>query len=193
MPGQGDRAVTQIPSAGRPAPLAEGDPTDADALEEPESGGAGAWFLLAVAVAGLGISAYLTTLHYAGVPALCPGGGGVINCQAVLSSSYSLIPGTPVPVTVPGMLWFIVSGGLAAASLSAARRGLAEPTWLRPAHVAWTVVGLLAVLYFVFCEVVELHEICVWCTSVHVLVFLSLLVALARLQLRSAPTMDGAE
>jgi uncharacterized membrane protein len=193
MPVGGDRTVTQTPAPSRPAPAAADAPPDADDVEEPESGGAGAWFLLALGVIGLGVSAYLTTLHYAGVAAICPGAGGVVNCQAVLSSTYSSVPGTSVPVTVPGMLWFIVSGSLAAASLLAARRGVAEPTWLRPVHLGWTVVGLLAVLYFVFCEVVELHEICVWCTSVHVMVFLSLLVAVARLQVGRVPTADETE
>jgi uncharacterized membrane protein len=157
-------------------------PPEIDDLEEPESGGAGAWFLLALAVVGLGVSAYLTTVHYAGIAAICPAGGGIVNCQGVLSSVYSVVPGTSVPVTVPGMLWFIVSGVLAAASLRAARQGLAEPTWLRPAHLAWAAAGMIGVLYFVFCEIVELHEICLWCTSVHLMVLASLLVAISRLQ-----------
>ena len=139
------------------------------------------------------MSAYLTTLHYASIPALCPGGVGAINCQAVLTSTYSVVPGTSIPVTVPGMLWFLVSGWLAVLSLAAARREEEEPTWLRPLHLAWTVVGLAAALYFVFCELVKLHEICLWCTSVHVMVFVSLLVALARVQGGGAPAVDAPE
>lgn len=141
----------------------------------------GAWFLLGMALVGLGLSAYLTTLHYAGIVPVCTN-GGIVNCGAVLNSSYSQLPGTTVPVTVPGMIWFIVSGALAAASLSAGRRGLRERRGLRPAHLLWTVAGLAGVLYLVFVEVVDLHELCEWCTGVHVLVFLSLLVALARLR-----------
>jgi len=140
----------------------------------------GAWTLLAIAVIGLGISAYLTTLHYAGSAPVCAV-GGVFNCGQVLSSSYSVIPGTQIPVTVPGMLWFIVSGTLAAISLVSGRRGLAEPGWLRPAHAVWGGIGLIAVFYFIHGEV-AVGAICEWCTGVHLLVFISLLVALARLR-----------
>jgi uncharacterized membrane protein len=134
--------------------------------------GAGAWFLIGAAVVGLGISAYLTTLHYAHVQPICTT-GGYINCGSVLKS---------IPVTVPGMIWFIVSGALAGISIRCARVGLDEPEWLRPAHLIWCVLGLVSVLYFVFAEIVELHELCEWCTGVHILVFLSLLVAIARVQ-----------
>ena len=174
-----------------PALSSPDGPGATDDLEEARSGGASAWFLLVIAVVGLGVSAYLTTLHYAAIPALCPGSGGIIDCQGVLTSSYSVVPGTSIPVTVPGMLWFLVSGWLAVLSLAAGRRGEDDPTWLRPLHLAWTVVGLAAALYFVFCELVKLHEICVWCTSVHLMVFVSLLVAAVRFQGGGAPVEDA--
>ena len=46
----------------------------------------------------------------------------------------------------------------------------------------WCLLGLVSVLYFVFAELVKLHELCEWCTGVHILVFLSLLVTIARVQ-----------
>jgi len=126
------------------------------------------------------MSAYLTTLHYSGGTVVCAN-GGIFNCGTVLTSSYSVIPGTQVPVTVPGMLWFIVSGGLALASVMRGRRGLVDPGWLRPAHAIWGGLGLIAVFYFIHGEV-ALGAICEWCTGVHLLVFISLLVAMARLR-----------
>ena len=143
--------------------------------------GAGAWFLLGAAVVGLGISTYLTSLHYANVAPICSS-GGFVNCASVLKSTYSVVPGTSVPVTVPGLIWFIVSGALAVVAVRCARGGLDEPDWLRPAHLIWCVLGMVSVLYFVFTEIVKLHELCEWCTGVHILVFLSLLVAIARAQ-----------
>jgi uncharacterized membrane protein len=107
---------------------------------------------------------------------------GFVNCQAVTSSIYSVVPGTSIPVTVPGMIWFIVSGALAIAAIRCAGSGLAEPAWLRPGQAIWSGVGMLSVLYFIWAEVVPLHELCEWCTGVHILVFLSLLIAVARLQ-----------
>jgi uncharacterized membrane protein len=151
----------------------------------PRPGEASIWALIAFAVIGVGIAAYLTTLHYAGVAPVCAT-SGVFNCEEVLTSSYSVIPGTSVPVTVPGMLWFMVSAGLAAASLVRGRRGVPEPRWLRPAHAAWGAVGMIAVFYFIHGEV-ALGAICEWCTGVHILVFLSLLVTLARLRPAAAP------
>ena len=151
--------------------------------EPSRAGRMSAWLLAAVGVLGLGISAYLTHLHYSGGVPLCST-GGIVNCAAVTSSSYSVVPGTGLPVTVPGMVWFIVSGVLAAMSLRCLHHGVAEPRWLRPAHMLWAAGGLLAVLYLVYAEVVRLHSICEWCTAVHALVFVSLLATLARLQRR---------
>lgn len=136
--------------------------------------------LLLMAVAGLGIAAYLTAVHYADVAPVCAATGSVIDCSAVTRSSWSLVPGTSIPVTVPGLLWFAVSGGLAAFAILKAHRDQAEPSWLRPAHAAWAAAGLAAVLYFVYAELVALHRICEWCTAVHLLVLASFLVALGR-------------
>jgi uncharacterized membrane protein len=173
--------------------MTDGDDPMAAPDADPPGGGAnlGAWFLLAVAVIGLGVSVYLTTLHYAGAAPLCTT-GGFVNCEGVLKSQYSFVPGTSIPVTVPGMLWFIVSGALAAISLRCSRGGIAEPRWLRPGHAIWAGLGLVSVLYFVWAELVKLRELCEWCTSVHILVFLSLLVALARLQRSLVPADDEA-
>lgn len=135
---------------------------------------------MVLAALGVGIAAYLTALHYAGISPLCSQGGPV-NCARVVSSSYSVVPGTAIPVTVPGMLWFLVSAALAVVSLRRGRRGAPEPGWLRPAHAGWAGLGLIAVFYLVYAEV-ALRALCEWCTGVHVLILLSLLVTLARLR-----------
>jgi len=137
--------------------------------------------LVAMALLGFGISVYLTTVHYAKVPLVC-NSGGIINCASVTTSAYSVIPGTSIPITVPGMLWFAVSGALAIVALVALQRGEAEPERLRLAHAVWGGLGLAFVLYLVYAEIVRLHQICEWCTAVHVLTLLTFLVALYRLQ-----------
>lgn len=137
--------------------------------------------LLATAVLGFAISVYLTTVHYAGVRLVCST-GGIVNCAAVTSSAYSVIPGTQLPITLPGMLWFIVSGALAVVGLVAVQRGQSEPERLRLAHVIWGGLGLAFVLYLVYAELVKLHQICEWCTAVHVLTLFTFFVALYRLQ-----------
>lgn len=127
------------------------------------------WLLLALALAGAGIALYLTSVHYAQAPLLCSS-QGLVNCERVISSSYSVVPGTALPITIPGLLWFVVSAVLAIGALRQGKR------WISTVQLLWGVLGMLTVLYLVYVELVVLHTICAWCTAVHVIVFVSLLV-----------------
>lgn len=131
----------------------------------------GQWLLLVLALVGAGIAIYLTTVHYAQVPLFCSA-QGVINCERVTSSSYSVIPGTMIPITLPGLAWFVVSALLALLGLRQRHR------WIRGAQLAWAILGMLVVLYLVYVELVLLHTLCLWCTAVHVIVFISLLLTM---------------
>ncbi len=147
--------------------------------------------VLIMAVVGFGISVYLTTVHYANAPLVCST-GGIVSCSDVTRSSYSFVPGTGMPITIPGMLWFVISAALAALSWQAqsgrstvlARFGLEEDGKLLLrlgfAQLAWCVAGLAAVFYLVYAELVKLHKICEWCTGVHILTALTFFVALYR-------------
>lgn len=137
--------------------------------------------IVVMAVVGIGVLAYLTTVHYAKVPLFCST-TGLINCAQVTSSAFSVVPGTSIPITIPGMLWFLVSGGIAVAALRGLWRGEPEPPRLRVAQLVWSALGLLVVLYLVFVELVRLHKICEWCSVAHVLIFATFLVALVRWQ-----------
>jgi uncharacterized membrane protein len=136
--------------------------------------------LLLMAVAGLGISIYLTTVHYANVPLVCSA-TGIVDCQQVTKSAYSMVGNTGIPITIPGMAWFVVSGALAGGAWYCRARGPALLPRLAVAHVVWGALGLAFVLYLVYAELVLLHKICEWCTVVHVLTLLTFLVALYRL------------
>ena len=123
---------------------------------------------LAASVAGLGVSIYLTGVHYAGVPLACPTVEAV-NCSVVLSSPYALIAGTRLPTSAAGIVWFAINGAL----------------WFRPLprlQIAWAAVGLATVLYLVFVEIVQLGTLCVWCTVAHILVLAIFLVAVTGIQ-----------
>lgn len=124
--------------------------------------------LVAIAVAGIAISIYLTVTHLSAVPLLCTV-GSVVNCASVTHSAYSVIPGTSIPISVLGILWFAVSGVLAL-------------TTSRFLHLIWASLALLVVLYLVFVEIVILHQICEWCTVVHLLVVASFVIVLRQLQ-----------
>ncbi len=138
----------------------------------------GQWLLLALAIAGAGIAIYLTSVHYASVPLLCSS-QGVVNCERVTSSSYSVIPGTAIPITLPGIAWFVVSAALSIAAMRRSQR------WIRGAELVWTALGMLVVLYLIYAEVVALHTICLWCSAVHALIFVSLIVAIVEFYLSS--------
>lgn len=134
----------------------------------------GAVALAIAAVAGIIDSVYLTFTHYSGAPLACVQ-SAIVNCDLVTRSTYSMIPGTTIPVSAAGLLWFAVSLGLAVASYF--RR------WSRGAifaHFAWGLAGLVAVLYLVYAEL-RLGALCEWCTAAHVLVVVSLLIATARI------------
>jgi len=137
--------------------------------------------LVAIAVAGFAVAAYLTATHANAIPLVCSI-NSVVNCASVTHSAYSVIPGTSIPISILGVAWFAVSGTLAWIGLRAATIGRLEPGWLRPLHLVWAALALIFVLYLVYVEIVVLHEICEWCTVVHLLVVATFVLALLRLQ-----------
>ena len=137
--------------------------------------------LIVMALAGIAVAIYLITVEADNVPLICST-SGLVDCASVLKSSYSRVPFTKVPITVPGLLWFVVSGGLAVVALVRGRRGLDELPRLRLSQFLWSAVGLLFVLYLVYAEIVQLHRICAWCTVIHGLTLLTFLLTLHRLQ-----------
>ena len=143
------------------------------------SGQGSQFLLLVLSLLGVGISIYLTSVHYENVPLVCSA-SGLIDCARVLSSSYSVVPGTTLPITIPGLVWCIISASLAIAGLfsttgSGKRR-------IKIAQFFWALSGLLVVLYLVYVEIVRLHTICAWCTALHVLILFLFLVTVVQLQ-----------
>ena len=137
--------------------------------------------LAGLAVGGIGVAGYLTAVHYAPSLLVCSS-TGLVNCEAVLTSSYSVVPGTAIPITVPGIAYFLLSLLLALAQLRRpANYGL------RQAHAVWGGLGLLSALYLVFVELLELRNICIWCTSVHLILLLTCLITVWRLYPQPGP------
>lgn len=136
----------------------------------------GAFAVLLSGLGGLAISAYLTYSHYEQVPLACTQ-GQVVNCAAVTHSSYSTLPGSEVPISVPGLLFFAAIATWAVLVLS---RVFEKGVWAERALLFWSMAGLLFVLYLVFVEIVRLQRICEWCTAAHVLTLVIFLLALNR-------------
>jgi len=117
-----------------------------------------------LSLVGIGISIYLTIVHYnAAVHISCPN-TGIINCADVISGPYSSAFG--IPFAVLGLLFWT---GMAV---------LCSPwAWARPelfvhqVRLFGSVTGVLFVGYLVWIEFGIKHHICLWCTSIHVLAF----------------------
>jgi len=133
--------------------------------------------LFVFSLLGVAISIYLTSVHYENVPLVCST-NGLVDCASVLSSPYSVVPGTAIPITVPGLAWCLASAALA----FIAWRVWPQLRSIRIAQLAWTLIGMLTVLYLVFVELVRLHRICAWCTALHVIIFVMLLITVVNLQ-----------
>jgi uncharacterized membrane protein len=126
---------------------------------------------VALVLVGVGVSAYLTAVHYArGVVPLACAQGSVVNCEAVTTSAASTIG--PLPVALLGLLWF----GATLVLVSVPAKRMAP---IAGARLGWTLLGLLFVFYLVYAELFLIGAICLWCTVVHVVVIVLFLVELA--------------
>ena len=130
--------------------------------------------ILVMAVVGLAVSTYLTVSHYQGTPLACTV-SSLVDCAAVTSSSFSLIPGTSIPISLLGIVWSVISGGLAAAVIWRSRGSFA---WIQ---ALWGSAGMVVVLYLVYAELLVIHRICEWCTVLHAAVLITFLLGLAQL------------
>lgn len=126
------------------------------------------WTTLALAVIGLGLSAYETYAHFNGSHlAGCPtGGNGTFNCTAVITSSQSMVFGV-FPVAVLGLAFYVVVTALM--TPWAWRMQRRDVGLLR---LATMVAGMGFVMYLIYAEVVQIQDICEYCTGVHIITFL---------------------
>ncbi len=135
--------------------------------------------LLLLSLVGAAIAIYLTTVHYENAPLLCST-SGLIDCSRVLSSPYSVVPKTSMPITVPGLAWSLVSAVLAVAGLRQHRPPALRRILL--VQFVWSLLAILTVLYLVYVEIVVLHSICAWCTGMHAVILVMFLITIVQLQ-----------
>jgi len=124
--------------------------------------------LLFLTLLGLATSLYLVYNHY--YPHLQ---GGIcditaaVSCTVVNSGIYSTIFG--IPVAFYGVLWFLILGIFSWKS--------GQDKKAIPKLLGWNILGMAFVLYFVYLEYL-LSRICPFCTVVHILVVLSLIISI---------------
>jgi len=121
------------------------------------------WTTWVLAVAGLGLSIYLTIVELAPAALICSS-TGIVNCANVLHSPEGHIIG--IPVAYFGLAFYVYLAALLSPWVWQ-RRELS----IQRLRLASIVVGMLFVLYLVFAELIEIGNICIWCTSVHIVTF----------------------
>jgi uncharacterized membrane protein len=122
-----------------------------------------------IALVGLGIAAYLTYIHYAGIKPICLAGGG---CEKVQSSHWSKLGG--VPVAVLGLVGY---AAVLALLFVPGETGLGATAMV-------ALVGFGFSLYLTWAELFRIHAICQWCVASAVL--MTLLAALSVVRLLTA-------
>ena len=120
---------------------------------------------LGLALAGLGVSIYLTIAHFTESALLGCSESGLVNCTKVTTSPQSYVFG--IPVAVLGLAFYVVA--VALMSPWAWRSARREIHLLRIASLA---VGMGFVLYLLYAELFIIGSICLYCTSVHAITFL---------------------
>jgi uncharacterized membrane protein len=138
--------------------------------------GPAVWLQIAtfvLALAGLGVSIYLTIAHFTESALLGCSESGLVNCTKVTTSPQSYVFG--IPVAVLGLAFYVFA--VAIMSPWAWRATRREIHLVR---IASMVVGIGFVLYLIYAELFIIGSICLYCTSVHAITFvLFVLTAIA--------------
>jgi uncharacterized membrane protein len=138
--------------------------------EAPSTATAPLWMQLltfALALAGLGVSIYLTIAHFTESALLGCSESGLVNCTKVTTSPQSYVFG--IPVAVLGLAFYV----FAVAAMSPwAWRWQWRRREVALIRLASAVIGIGFVIYLVYAELFEIGSICLYCTSVHVLTFI---------------------
>jgi uncharacterized membrane protein len=124
------------------------------------------WTSLVLSLAGLGASIYLTIAHYTSTSILACSNKGYVDCAKVTTSAQSMVFGV-LPVAVLGLAFYVF---MAAVNSPWGWRMRLPLVWW--ARIGSAVVGMGFVLYLLYAEIIQIGNICLWCTSVHVITFL---------------------
>ena len=111
--------------------------------------------LALLSLTGIGISSYLTYVHWTDQPIACT---ALADCERVASSEYADMAG--VPVAFLGLLVYVGLFGVAAAWLYTNGRGL---TWPVMAFWGLSLAGVIYSAYLTYVELFVINAICIWC------------------------------
>lgn len=106
---------------------------------------------LALVLAGIGISGYLTYTHYEGIDPACVGGSS--GCHIVQTSKYAELAG--VPVALIGLIGYVVIG----TSL------FARGEMGRTITLGLALGGAAFTVYLTYLELFVIEAVCKWCVA----------------------------
>ena len=142
-------------------------PRAAEVSDEVAERGPAPWLqitTLVLALAGLGVSIYLTIAHFTESALAGCTETGLVNCTKVTTSPESYVFG--IPVAVLGLAFFVFAVAIMSPwAWQSARREI------HLARIASMVVGIGFVLYLIYAELFIIGSICLYCTSVHAITF----------------------
>ena len=135
------------------------------------------WSTFVLSLLGVGLSTYLTVLHYnTHLQPFCPN-TGVINCGDVITGAYS--SAFSIPFAVLGLGYWIAMVVLNSPPLWAS-----DLRWVHQLRLVSIVGGMGFCCYLIYIELFIKNHICLWCTSVHLTTFVVFVLVIT-----SVPTM----
>ncbi|MFC1916901.1 vitamin K epoxide reductase family protein [Chloroflexota bacterium] len=136
----------------------------------------------ALGLLGMGISGYLTYIHYQNLKSICLFNA---DCDPVLTSQYATIWG--VPISLFGLLMYSM---LTVLSLWSVR---ARDEWqdvLNLALYSISLSGTVFSLYLYYLEIFEIHAFCSWCIGSSIVIVSILVCSLINL-FKGRPAVKG--
>jgi len=125
-------------------------------------------------LAGMGISGYLTYIHYQNLNSICLFGA---KCDEVLTSPYSQIWG--IPLALFGLFMYAV---LTVMGLLLLSKRIARQDLLALGIYAVALSGTLFSIYLYYLEIFEIHAFCTWCIASSLVMFSLLACSLINLK-----------
>ena len=132
------------------------------------------WVMRLLALAGLGVSGYLTWTHLTNQAIMC---GGSQECDLVQQSVYSEVLG--IPVALLGMLAYAT---LLALMFLHVRLPEAWDAYIPLAIFGISLIGVLYSAYLTYLEIYVIYAICRWCVSSAVIITAIFLLSLPDLR-----------
>lgn len=108
-------------------------------------------------LAGMGISGYLTYIHYQQTAAICLPN---MSCSTVLTSEYAQIWGVPL-----ALLGLLLYAAITAAGLGVLLTREKPREFLSLASYAFSLSGILFIVYLYYLEIFEIEAFCTWCVA----------------------------